>query len=232
MTDPADVVWFNGSRHDPDRVGPFPSVGEIARARYNGRYPIDEFGADPQLQDLVNPIADLAVRVRIVDGEHIPASGSAVLVSNRGFGVYEPAVLATAVRRASGRHLRVVGAPALPLVGALTRRLGVIGYNRSDIAACCNLGHLVALPLGRTWLRAGAGSPPIDLLLGALGHRVLPVAIRPGGPFGTGVLPWTVQFGTPIQLDAGDHPVGDPLAAAELADRVRSAVDELLALPH
>jgi len=232
MNDPADVVWMNGSRHDADRTGPFPSLGEIVRSRYTGRYPIDEFGADPQLQDLVNPIADLAVRVRIIDGENIPETGSAVLVCNRGFGVFEPAVLATAVRRASGRHLRVVGAPGLPIVGTLTRRLGVIGYDRSDISACCNLGHLVALPLGRTWLRAGAGAPPLDLLLGALGHRVLPVALRPGGPFGTGVLPWTAQFGEPIRLEAGDHPIGDPLAAAELSDRVRTAVDELLARPH
>ena len=44
-----------------------------------------------------------------------PTTGPAVIVSNRGFGVAEPAALGVAVQRASGRRLRVVGAPDVPV---------------------------------------------------------------------------------------------------------------------
>lgn len=231
MGDPADVLWLHGSRHDPDRIGPAPSAMDLARARFNGRYPIDEFGGDPQLQDLFDPLLDLSVAVRVIDSDRIPSTGSAAFVANRGFGMLEPIVLANAVRRSSGRHLRVAGVPSLPLMNTLSRKLGLIGADRADVGACLRLGHLVALPLGRTWVRQSAGTPPVDLLLGALGHRVYPVAIRPGGPLGLPLLPWVVQVGEMIRLDAGEHPIGDPLAAAELADRLRGAVDDLLSQP-
>ena len=57
------------------------------------------FGFDPQVVDLVSPLFAAAIRVEVEGGEHVPTTGPAVLVANRGFGIVEPAVLGIAVRR-------------------------------------------------------------------------------------------------------------------------------------
>ena len=58
----------------------------------------------------------------------------------------------------------------------------------------------------------------------------IPVAVTPGGPFGTAIRPWRVRFGTLVTLD---HPYDpdDPLAAARFAEAVRDAVSRLLVEP-
>ena len=114
-----------------------------------------------------------------------PATGPATIVANRGFGVVEPAALGVAVQRATGRRLRVVGAPAVPFLGAATRRLGAIGASEHDVAVALRAGHLVGVPLSPTWLRTGAGLAP-HALMPALTHApIIPAAVTTGGPFGT-----------------------------------------------
>jgi hypothetical protein len=95
---------------DPDRTQNTDLV-TVVRRRFEGRYPVDPFGADPQLQDLLAPFVTTTVRVEVAHPERLPESGPAVLVSNRGLGVVEPAALAVALRQESGRRLRVIGAP-------------------------------------------------------------------------------------------------------------------------
>lgn len=209
---------------DLDRVQGIGS-SNVFRQRFRGEYAIDPFGADPQLQDLVAPVVTRLAPVRVRGGEHIPEHGPALFVSNRGLGILEPTALSVAVRQQRGRRLRVVGAPELPVIGDLLRKFGSISNYPGDLGAVLRAGHLAALPLGLTWLRTGGGLAPTDVLVAALGSPVIPVLVRPGGPFGLPVTPWKVTIGEAIRVGAvGDR---DPLSAAELAEAVREAVQGL-----
>ncbi len=216
---------------DVDAVGAGISLGGMLRNRIDGLYPIDPFGGDPQMQDVLAPVVKLGVRVDVIHPELLPTSGPAVLVSNRGVGIAEPVVLAVAVRDAVRRRLRVLGAPELPVLGDAARRLGGIGYHAEDLGAVLRAGHLAAVPLGNTWLRTGAGAPPISLIVAAIGFPLIPVLIRPAGPFG---LPWwgrwNVTVGPTISPDSAAAPA-DPLSAAELAERARAGVQALIDAP-
>ena len=211
---------------DPDRTQTTDLV-TVMRRRFEGRYPVDPFGADPQLQDLLAPFVTASVRVAVDHPERLPVAGPAVLVANRGVGVVEPAALSVALRQESGRRLRVIGAPDVPVLGDLLRKLGAVMSYAGDLAALLRAAHVAALPLGPTWLRTGTGTPPIQLLVAALGYPVIPVAVRPGGPFGLPIRPWRVSVGEPLAVRAA-RGSGDPLAAAELAEAARDSVLRLL----
>jgi hypothetical protein len=215
---------------DADRVSRPESFGRALLRRLDGRYPMDPFGLDPQLSDLAVPIMGAVVRVRVEGGEHVPATGPAVLVSNRGFGILEPAAVGLAVQRATGRRLRVVGAPHVPIAGDLTRRLGAISASPEDVTACVRAGHLVAVPLAPTWLRTGAGMPPLALMQALTKSPIVPVAVTPGGPFGLFFRPWLVRFGPLVTLPDPYDP-HDPLTAARFAEAAHAAVQSLLTTP-
>jgi len=207
--------------HDPE---PLPTA---LRRRLDGRFPVDPFGADPLFQDVIAPAVELLTPVRVEYPERLPDLGPAVLVANRGLGVGEPVALSVAVRKTVRRRLRVVGTPEWPFVGPALRKLGGVGLRPDDVGALLRANHLVAVPLGLTWLRTGAGSPPLDLLVAALGYPVIPVAVRAGGPLGLSLRPWRVVIGEPVEQRPGL--ARDQLAAAELAERAREAVAALLA---
>jgi 1-acyl-sn-glycerol-3-phosphate acyltransferase len=211
---------------DPDRTQSTDLV-TVVRRRIEGRYPVDAFGADPQLQDLIAPFVTASIRVQVDHPDRLPADGPAVLVSNRGLGFVEPAALAVGLRQECGRRLRVIGAPDFPIVGDLMRKLGAVMSYQGDLAALLRAEHVAAIPLGPTWLRTGAGTPPIQLLVAALGYPVIPVAVRPGGPFGLPVRPWRIAVGDPLPVRA-NRGSGDPLAAAELAEAAREGVARLI----
>ncbi|MCZ7528148.1 MAG: hypothetical protein M5U14_18325 [Acidimicrobiia bacterium] len=213
---------------DADRTHELGSWRDALRRRIEGRYPIDPFGADLQLQDALWPLVGPVVRLEVDHAERLPEVGAAVLLANRGLGVGEPLALGVAVRKVVRRRLRVVGAPDLPLARELFHRLGAVGSRHEDLGAVLRAGHLAAVPLGPTWLRTGAGEPPLPLLVAALGFPVIPVAVRPGGPLGLPLRPWRVTVGRPIEQLPGVGR-GDTLAAAELAERARVAVEGMLA---
>ena len=198
---------------------------DVLRRRLDGRFSVDPFGADPQLQDLIAPLVRRLIRVHVNGADRIPRSGPALFVSNRGSGVLEPTALSVAVRQASGRRLRVVGTPEVPLIGDVLRKFGSINNYPGDLAAALRAGHLAALPLGVNWLRTGGGVAPTDMFVAALGYSVVPVFVGPGGPFGLAIRPWRVAFGAPITV--GSIGERDPLSAAELAEAAREAVHEL-----
>jgi hypothetical protein len=212
---------------DDDRTGDAESVVRALRRRVSGRYPVDPFGMDPHACDLVAPVFRAVLPVRVDHPERIPVKGPAVLVANRGLGVGEPSALALAVRQVAQRRLRVVGTPNIAFLDGLARRFGAIAATRADVAAALAAGHLVAVPLSHTWLRTGAGTPPLELVQAMMRVPVLPVAVRAAGPFGTPVA-WQVRVGTAVNLDESYAP-GDPLGAAELGEAVRFAIDRLLA---
>jgi hypothetical protein len=212
---------------DEDRVRPLESPLAFARRRIDGRYPIDAFGGDPQLMDLAGGILTLGIRVEVEHATRLPRIGGALIVANRGLGIFEPAALAVAVRKAVGRRLRVIGAPDAPIVGDLLRKIGAVGYRPDDVAALLRAGHLAAAPLASTWLRSGAGAPPRELLAGILGFPVVPTVVLPGGPGRLPIRPWRVLVG-PVVETATDAVPGDTLAGAELAERTRAGVNSLL----
>jgi hypothetical protein len=213
---------------DVDRIATEPrSLVEVARRRIDGRFPIDPFGSDPLIADTLAPFVTGVIRVEITGAERIPEIGPALLISNRGLGVVEPAAITIALRQSVGRRVRVVGAPDLPVVGSALHKLGSISYRPEDVAVALRLGHIVAAPLSPTWLRIGAGEPPRALLAATLGFPVLPVGVLPGGPLGLPIRAWRVRVGELIEPAPGVAP-GDPLAAAELAERARHAVGVLL----
>ncbi|MFN8034527.1 MAG: hypothetical protein U0V73_01135 [Acidimicrobiia bacterium] len=211
---------------DSDRAHDPESIPTAFRRRIDGRFPVDPFGADPLLQDVVAPLVERCTPVRVENAERLPDIGPAVLVANRGLGIGEPIALSVAVRKTVRRRLRVVGTPEWPLLGPTLRKLGGVGLRPDDVGALLRAEHLVAVPLGLTWLRTGAGAPPLDLLVAALGYPVIPVAVRVGGPMGLAIRPWRVVIGEPVEQRAGL--ARDQLAAAELAERAREAVASLL----
>jgi 1-acyl-sn-glycerol-3-phosphate acyltransferase len=213
---------------DADRVHAPESLLAVARRRLGGRYPIDPFGGDPHLIDLLSAPVRGVVRVRVEHGERLPEVGGALLVANRGLGLLEPAALAVAVREVTGRRLRIIGAPDLPVLGPAVRKLGALGGRADDVAALLRAGHLAAAPLAPTWLRPGAGEPPRALLASILGFPVIPVAVLPGGPVGLPLRAWRVIVGEMVETETDAVP-GDALVAAELAERVRDSVRWLVA---
>jgi hypothetical protein len=210
----------------------FSSPQPVHRAlerRISGRYPVDEYGLDPQLCDLLLLVARGALHVQVEGGERIPREGPAVLVANRGLGVLEPFVLGVAVAAISGRRLRAVGAFGRGPLRGLWRRLGAVGGNPVDLRGLLRMGHLVSVPLGPTWLRTQAGPPRLELCAAMLGYTVHPVAISQAGPFPTGIGPlWSVRVGAHVALD-DTYERGDPLGAAELGEAARDAVQAMLA---
>ena len=215
---------------DVDHVGRVLPFTTMLRRRFDGRYPIDPFGFDPQIVDAVTPLFTSLIRVEVEGGEHVPKNGPAVLVANRGFGIAEPAVLGISVRRAAARRLRIVGAPPISALSGMARRLGAISATAADMRACLHAGHLVAVPLAPTWLRRGAGVPPRPLLQAMTTAPIVPVAVSPGGPFGTAIAPWHVRFGSLVTLPDPYDP-DDPLSAARFGEAVRDAVSDLLEQP-
>ena len=215
-------------RPDAETVASPEAPVRAVQRRLSGRYPVDPFGLDPQLADLAFPFMAATVPIRVEGAEHVPTTGPATIVANRGLGVAEPPALVLAVRRATGRRLRLVGFPPLPFVGATFRRFGSIGASATDVGAALRSDHLVGVPLSPTWLRADAGRAPASLVSALTHAPIIPAAIRPGGPLGLPVGAWQVRFGPIVALDEPYDP-DDPLAAARFADAMRTAVRTLLA---
>jgi len=211
---------------DDDRLLARDTVVEALRRRWRGSYAVDELGGDPHLQDfLLAPVLG-RIRMAIEGGEHLPATGGALLVANRGPGFAEPFVLSGAVQRTVGRRLRLVGMPNPPLLGSLGHKLGGVGRRAGDVAAVLRAGHLAAAPLAMR-VTGGAGEAPRGVIGATLGFPLIPVAVRPGGPAGVPVRPWAVAVGAAL-FPPEDTAPGDPLAAAELAEQVRAEIARML----
>lgn len=225
MIEPAEI---HEQAAGSDRGRGPASPWSFVRRRFDGRFEVDPFGGDAQLMDMLAWGLSLGVRVEVEHGERLPRVGGALVVSNRGFGVFEPAALAVGVRKVTGRRIRVIGAPEVPIVGDVLRKFGALSAQPGDVAALLRAGHMAAAPLAMTWLRNGAGAPPRDLLAAILGFPVIPAAVVAGGPAGLPIRPWRVVIGPMVETETDEVP-GDTLAAAELAERTRTAIRRLLA---
>src|SRR5690606_2931439 len=125
--------------------------------------------------------------------------------------------------RATGRVVRHPGVPDVAPLGPALRRLGGVLGRVDEIAGVLRAGHLVGLPLRRELLsRHAAGSPPRSRLEAAVavGAPIIPVALA-GWEAGWR---WKVAFGP--ALEPARRRV--PLAADEVAEQAREAVQDLL----
>lgn len=202
-------------------------VAQVGR-RLRGAYDVDEWGLDPELVDFTNPAFALRWDIVVSGADQLPAVGGGVLVFNRRFGVSEPWVLARGIRRATGRFVRTVGVPDVAPVGPLLRRFGGVLDRTDEIAGLLRAGQLVGLPTARG-VRSRDEVGPLDVsrLEAALvtGSPVVPVALV-GREFGRS---WRIIVGDPVK----PRRRAGPLAAAELAETTRFAVQALIddALP-
>jgi 1-acyl-sn-glycerol-3-phosphate acyltransferase len=197
-------------------------VAQLQR-RATGAADVDEWGLDPELVALANPILAARWDIEVTGADRLPAVGGALLVFNRRFGVSEPWVLARGVRQATGRFVRTVGLPDVAPVGPLLRRFGGVVDRTDEVVGLLRAGQLVGLPTARGLrTRERVGSLSVQRLEAALetGCPVVPVALV-GRELGR---TWRVVVGEPVEpvIDGG------PLAAAELADAVHGATQELV----
>jgi hypothetical protein len=196
---------------------------DLLRRRLDGTFEVDPFGLDTDVVELLAPAMAVRWSVDVSGAEHIPPEGAAVLVHNRRFGLSEAAVLTHAVRIGADRWLRPVGAPDLAVVGPAVRRLGAVLDDPAEMASVLRAGHVVALglrPQPRHRHRAGTLHPEALTCAVDLDVPVLPVAVT-GRELGRR---WRIVVGEPLPSPSGRG----PLAVAELADRVRAGVQELL----
>lgn len=196
---------------------------EALRRRVIGAYDIDEWGLDPELVALADPMLALRWEIEVRGAERLPAIGGALLVFNRRFGISEPWVLARGIRQDAGRFVRTVGVPDVGVVGPLLRRFGGVLDRTDEVAGLLRAGQLVGLPLTRgLFARDQTGGLAVDRLDAALatGSPVVPVAVvgREAGRR------WQLVVGEPMPpaIDGG------PLATTELAEAVATAVQSLV----
>jgi hypothetical protein len=208
-------------------AGALTATATSMRHRIDGTNPIDEWGLDIELIDAVSPLLSLRWQIDVEGADHVPARGGAALLFNRRLGLSEALVLARGLRLATGRCVRWVGAPDLAVAGPIARRFGGVLSAEHEVASLLRAGELVAVPLGREVVRrAHAGTVPPQHVapIVAAGAAVVPAAVvgREAGRR------WRVLVGEPLTASGKG-----PLALAELADRARRAVQDLLdaALP-
>jgi hypothetical protein len=193
------------------------------RRRLDGSYTVDEWGLDTDLVQMVSPLLAIRWHVLVEGHEHLPETGPALLVFNRRAGWSEPFVVSRGIRHATGRYVRVTGAPDIAPVGPALRRLGAVLARPDEVGGLLRADQLVAVGLGTSLRhRQLAGAAPAALLAPALvtGAEVLPVAVL-GREVGRR---WRLVIGPPVESPT----TRGPLAAAELADRVRAGVQSLL----
>jgi hypothetical protein len=210
------------------RALPGSSVAGVARRRMSGSDVIDEWGLDPDLVSLADPAFVLRWDLRVTGAERLPAVGGAVLVFNRRLGLSEPWVVARGIRHATGRYVRTVGVPDVAPMGPFIRRFGGVVDRPDEIAGLLRAGQLVGLPMTRDIRnRERVGRLEVARIQAAIdtGVPVVPVALA-GRELGR---LWRLVVGKPV----APRRRGGPLAAAELAEATRVAVQELLddALP-
>jgi hypothetical protein len=205
-------------------------VSGALRRRLEGTFTVDPWGLDADLVGLVAPAARIRWDIEARGNVELPA-GPFALVVNRRLGVTEPWVVAEAVRRLTGRHLRFVGVPDVAPVGPALRRFGGVVNRADEIAGLLRAGEAVGLwldhePLHRR--RAGALHPEALAPVVRTGAPVVPVAAD-GRELGRR---WTITFGEPLEPavhSSGPSERGTgPLAAADLADQTRAAIQALL----
>jgi hypothetical protein len=209
---------------DPD--GDDRSLPALLSRRAAGKFPVDEWGFDPELTLVVSSLATLRWSVEVRGGDRVPELGAALILHNRRPSPADQLALAVGLARATGRPLRFTGVPdRSPLLPAL-RRIGGVPGDEADLRSLFRMGELVAAPFARVLRHPfGLGRPNPEAVAAAMeaGVPILPVAIE-GPPPGRRR---TVHVGAPISTRRRRS----ALAADEVAESVRRRVEDLVAGP-
>lgn len=197
---------------------------DLVRRRIDGAYAIDPWGLDDDLVALGARVGALRWHIDLRGIEHLPTDGPALLICNRRLGWAEPAVLATAVARASDRNVRPVGCPDIDPLGGLLRRFGALPARPDDLASALRAGELVAVPTRRELVRFRAGYLPIHLLSPAVAQvvPVIPVAIT-GWEAGRR---WNVRIGPAVPTPASPGPRSVGRVAVDVATDLNVMLEE------
>lgn len=126
------------------------------RRRLTGDYPIDDFGFDPDLTEhLLVPVFRLLYeryfRVDARGLDHVPHSGSALIVANHSGTLPLDAVMTTLAlldRHPARRHLRMLGADlvfGLPILGPVARKSGHTLACNPDAERLLSSGEIVGV---------------------------------------------------------------------------------------
>lgn len=144
----------------PAAAGAFEeTVAEVLsflRRRFTGDYEVDVFGFDRELTEtlllpLARPLYRRYWRVRTLGMEHVPASGSALIVANHGGTLPFDAIMtkvALLEDHPARRHLRELAADLalrLPFIGPLARKTGNALASPSDAERLLAAGELVGV---------------------------------------------------------------------------------------
>ncbi len=218
---------------DDDRPGDDGLVGVIRR-RFSGSYDLDAWGLDEDVTRLAGSVASLRWATSVIGSDALPSDGPALLVANRRLGWSEPAVVASAVLRDTGRIVRPVGGVGFDPVGGILRRLGTLPAAPDDVTAALRAGNLVLVPTRREPVRNRPGHLPIELVAAGLAvdAPLVPVGVI-GWEFGRH---WTVRIGEPIRLPRAARARRggrvDPRAVGTAAVEVAAKLDDLIGRGH
>jgi 1-acyl-sn-glycerol-3-phosphate acyltransferase len=204
-------------------VSPAADLATIARRQAAGINEIDPWGMDRDLVGVARSLARLRWRITVGGAENVPSTGGALLVANRRPLGATPLLVAAAIGRATERNVRFAGIVDIAPIGPILRRLGGVVARPDEIGGLLRAGHVPAVwcqPRITTSHRVGPA--PVPYLAAALdaGVPVLPVAVI-APPLARRV---RVDVGPPLRVPRRPG----PLAAAELADSIRQAIQRMV----
>ncbi len=210
------------------------------RRRWHGTHRVDPWGLDGDVAALAAGLARLRAAVRVDGAGHLPATGGALVVANRGFDPAWVLALYAGLHR-SGRFPRFVGVPDVEPLGPVLRRAGAVAGHPDEVASLLAAGEVVVAPLRPRWGGRAGGLAP-DLVAPAVraGAPIVPVAVRGS----EGGIRFDLRVGVPVGRSRarpvgaagvgpgarsparGGRPTG--LGVGEAVDATRRGIEDLL----
>src|SRR5262249_53149634 len=150
VTGPPAPVTRLRPKAAPER-GFLAGAARFVRRRLAGEYPVDDFGFDPELTDvLLPPLRAVYEKWVRVPGTSSPPAGTGALVVANHSGTLPWDALMTAVavhdNHPEGRHLRMLGADLvfqIPVLGSLARKTGTTLACSADAQRLLRAGEVV-----------------------------------------------------------------------------------------
>jgi hypothetical protein len=209
-----------------ERPPPHGGVGgivDLVRQRAAGAYTVDPWGLDAQVHGFAARLTGVRWSVSIGGLGHLPVEGPALLVANQRMASLAPLAAVLALGRAAGRPIRFTGVPDVEPMATMLRRVGAVIDRPDEVGGVLRDGQL-ALTWCAPLLRAGARVGPVDT-------AVVAAAVAPPVPVHA-VAVHGGRWGRLLRVEVGPalhqrHQAG-PLAAIELAEAARAAVQSLL----
>ncbi len=185
--------------------------------------PVDEWGRDARLIELLTPAARLRWDVSVGGVNHLPKRGGALLVTNSRRFSLSAIYAAWALSDALGRPVRFGGRPDIAPIGPLMQRLGGLLNKPEEIRSALRDGELVVVSTRGTRNPRHAGPVDPGLIATAVvtGTPVFPVASM-SSPMGRAA---RVEVGPQIRPQRKRR---GSLAELELAEIAQRHIQRLL----